>query len=137
VTARPQKTASQGTGSKKATPARRKGAFEPLKPWLSRPPKARPARTAPDSRIFLDPWAPIGPADDPSVHLIARARLGAVPFIAEAIAVKAQAGGLQSAVEPSVEPRLDELWEAFGIDGPAETVTIDGRDYLVFVAPAG
>jgi hypothetical protein len=56
--------------------------------------------------------------------------------LAEAIAVKTQAGGLRSAAEPSAEPRLDELWDAFGIDGPAMTVTIGKRECLV-VAPAG
>jgi hypothetical protein len=136
VTAR-QKTTSTGTGSKKPTSPRRNGAAVPRKTSPSARPNARPARTEASFQIVLDPWAPVGPTNDSAVHLIARARLGAVSLIAEAIAVKTQAGGLQSAVEPSVEPRLDELWDAFGIDGPAETVTIGKREYLIFVAPAG
>jgi len=86
-------------------------------------------------RIEFEPWREEGEPDNPRTLLFARGRLGGTLLLAEAIEIADTEDGEQRAADPRHEERLDRYWGAFAMDGTAEPVAIDGREYVVFVAP--
>ncbi len=86
--------------------------------------------------IQIHSWEEKGPANNPRALLTGRGRLGGTLLLAEAIEVVRNEAGDQQAVDSEYDAFLDGCWEAFSMDGSAETVTIGGREYLVFTSPA-
>ncbi len=99
--------------------------------------KARPVRTVGGPlNIQFDCWREKGPPGNPRALLTGRGSLGGTLLLAEAIEIVGNDVGGQQAVDSEYDNFLDACWEAFSMDGRAETVKIGGREYFVFVAPA-
>ncbi len=86
--------------------------------------------------LEFDCWREAGPPGNPRAVLTGRGRLGGALLLAEAIEGVRNDVGSQQAVDSDYDKFLDCCWEAFSMDGRAEAVEIDGREYLVFIAPA-
>ncbi len=85
--------------------------------------------------LTIDAWREEGEPENPAALLVGNGRIAGTLVLAEAIQVVENEAGEQRAADPRYEERLDRYWDAFSMDGSAETVAIAGREYLVFIAP--
>ncbi len=88
------------------------------------------------------------PIDDPALvlrpthfndlrpsYLIGTIVIAGCSLHAEAIEVTTNQDGVQEAVEPDWQSDLDRIGEVGGSDGPLSTVTIQGRQYVLYCTP--
>jgi hypothetical protein len=91
----------------------------------------RPATDRAPPIIWRVPLAPVGPPDDPAARLIGRLQILGVDFHANAEAVHDDADFCQV---PDCADTYAEDIQAL-TDGAAQTINIDGRAYLLVIAP--
>ncbi len=103
---------------------------------LAKPKKLKNSQAADGSlTLEFDSWREAGPPNNPRALLTGRGRVGGTLVLAQAIEVVENDVGGQQAIDSEYDNFLDACWDAFTMDGPAETVTIGGREYLVFISP--
>lgn len=77
---------------------------------------------------------PVGPKDAPEAHLIGEIVFGHTPFYLELFEVRV-VDGVQVSVLPEEETIYSDLANAIQGDGPLATVTVNGREYAMFIYP--
>tara|TARA_Y100000310_G_scaffold93212_2_gene90764 strand:+ start:2741 stop:3040 length:300 start_codon:yes stop_codon:yes gene_type:complete len=91
--------------------------------------------------LNIDPnaiaWEAVGD-DNPDSRLLATVQIGPCPFHLEAWQIQPPQPPhmLQIPAADHIDDmHLDAAAEAFGADGPFQTLPIDGKEYLVFMSP--
>jgi hypothetical protein len=77
---------------------------------------------------------PIGPEDDPTARLLGRLTIGSTDFHLELFAVH-EIDHEQRGVLPPDESYYEAVADAIGGTGPFETLTINGRTYVLVISP--
>ncbi len=92
-----------------------------------------PRFTIPES-VWED-WTDDGEMGAPGSRLGTSIVINSTYFHVEAIEVGLNGNSIQSAVDPRWEDSFDAYYNAAGGDGAVDTVTINGREYAVFISP--
>lgn len=80
-------------------------------------------------------FEPVAQGDDPAARLLATVNIAGTPHYLEAFAVRYDES-VQRAESEDCDSMLGDLGNAFGSDGAFRTVTIDDREYVLFLSPA-